>query len=263
MNLGLHGKIALVGGAGKGLGRAAAFSLAREGVKVGLISRTRATLEKTAAEIEAATGSEARAIPADLADRDQAVEAARAAVRLFGRVDILVNNAGGPPSGQFLDFADADWDRAFQLNLMSAISLARELVPGMKARGFGRIVNITSLAVKQPLDGLILSNAIRAGLHGWAKSLSNELAPFGITVNNILPGYTLTDRVGSLAAVLAQKQGTTPEAVIAGWEAGIPMKRLGRPEDLGDLAAFLASEQAGYITGTSILIDGGAYKGLM
>ena len=263
MNLGLKGKVALIGGAGKGLGKAVAFSLAREGVKTALVSRTSETLENTAEEIRKKTRNTVWTIPADLSDQDEAVEAAQTALQVFGRVDILVNNAGGPPAGQFLDFDEEDWMRAFQLNLMSAVSLTREIIPGMKDRGFGRILNITSIAVKQPMDGLILSNSIRAGVHGWAKSLSNEVAPYGITVNNILPGYTLTDRVHSLAGAMAEKQGTTPEAIIESWEAGIPMKRIGRPEDLGDLAAYLASEQAGYITGMSVLIDGGAYKGLM
>jgi len=263
MDLGLGGKVAFVGGASKGLGRAAALALAREGAKVVVAARTRDSLEKTAADISRETGAEVRAMPVDLSRSGQVRTTIKTVLKDFGRVDILVNNAGGPPSGTFLDFGDDAWEAAFRLNLMSAVILARAVVPGMRDQGWGRIINLTSIAVKQPLDGLILSNSIRTGLHGWAKTLSNELAPCGITVNNVLPGFTLTDRVRSLARVQAEKEGVGPEEVMGRMEQAIPMKRLGRPEDVGDLVAFLASEQAGYITGVSIHIDGGFYSGLM
>jgi len=263
MDLGLGGKVAFVGGAGKGLGRAAARALAREGARVVIAARTRESLEKTAADLSRETGSEVRAVPVDLSRAGQVRTAVKAALKDFGRLDILVNNAGGPPSGTFLDFGDEAWEAAFRLNLMSAVILAREVVPGMRDRRWGRIINLTSIAVKQPLDGLILSNSIRAGIHGWAKTLSNELAPYGVTVNNVLPGFTLTDRVRNLAQAQAEKEGVSPEEVLGRMEQAIPMKRLGRPEDVGELVAFLASEQAGYITGVSVHIDGGFYPGLM
>ena len=263
MDLGLKGKVALVGGASKGLGLAVARSLAREGAAVVMAARSTDVLDKAAQETARDTGAEVLAQAADLSDAEQARGLAKAALQRFGRVDILVNNAGGPPSGQFLDFSDADWEAAYRTNLMSAVVLSREVVPGMKERKWGRIINLTSIAVKQPLDGLILSNAVRAGVHGWAKSLANELGPYNITVNNVLPGWTLTDRVRSLVQTRAEKENRTPEDILEETSRVIPMQRLGRPEDLGDLTAFLASEQAGYITGVSIPIDGGFYKGLM
>ena len=263
MDLGLKGKVALVGGASRGLGLAAAESLAREGARVIITARSKDQLEAAAARIAQNTGAAVEARPADLSRPGEAAGLARETVRDFGRVDVLVNNAGGPPGGAFLDFSDQDWEAAFQLNLMSAVNLTREVIPGMKERQWGRIINLTSIAVKQPIDGLILSNAIRAGVHGWAKSLANEYAPHGVTVNNVCTGYTLTERVRSLAEARAAQEGITPESVIAGFVASVPMKRLGRPEDLGDLVAYLASEQAGYITGASIPIDGGYYRGLL
>ncbi|MDY6851689.1 MAG: SDR family oxidoreductase [Thermodesulfobacteriota bacterium] len=263
MDLKLEGKVAFVGGASKGLGRATAAALADEGAKVVISARNRETLRATAGSISRETGNEVMAAPADLSRPDQVRAAIKDVLDDFGRVDILVNNAGGPPVGAFMEFTDEAWEAAFRLNLMSAVTLAREVVPGMKDRRWGRIINLTSIAVKQPLGGLILSNSIRAGVHGWAKSLSNELAPLGITVNNILPGYTLTDRVRSLARTQAEKEGTKVDEMLARMEEVIPMKRLGKPEDVGGLVAFLASEQAGYITGASIQIDGGFYAGLM
>lgn len=263
MDLKLDGKVAFVGGASKGLGRAAAAALANEGAKVVISARNRETLQATADSISRETGNEVMAAPADLSRPDQVRAAVKAVLDDFGRVDILVNNAGGPPVGAFMEFTDEAWEAAFRLNLMSAVTLAREVLPGMKDQRWGRIINLTSIAVKQPLDGLILSNSIRAGVHGWAKSLSNELAPLGVTVNNVLPGYTLTDRVRSLARTQAEKEGAKVNEMLARMEEAIPMKRLGRPEDVGDLVAFLASEQAGYITGASIQIDGGFYAGLM
>ncbi len=263
MDLGLKDKIALVGGGSKGLGRAAAMALAQEGAKVVIISRTEDVLGETAETIHRETGAEVTARPADLSLADQARRIVRETIDGYGRLDILVNNAGGPPTGQFLDFGEDDWAAAFRTNLMSAVTMAGEALPSMKEHQWGRIINLTSIAVKQPLDGLILSNAVRAGVHGWAKSLANEVASLNITVNNVLPGYTLTDRVRSLAGQRAEQEGISTEQVIGQWENNIPMKRLGRPEELGSLVAFLASNQAAYITGVSIPIDGGFYKGLM
>jgi 3-oxoacyl-[acyl-carrier protein] reductase len=209
------------------------------------------------------TGGEVLALPADVSDAGQAKAFVRKAIDHFGTADILVNNAGGPPAADFLDIDEELWEKGFRLNLLSTILMTREVVPVLKAKRWGRIINMTSISVKQPIDGLILSNTVRSGVIGLAKSLSNELAPFNITVNSVCPGYTLTDRVRSLAAAIAEKEGTTPEAVIGRWEASIPMKRLGTPEEFSALVAFLASARSGYITGAAIQIDGGWYKGVM
>ncbi|HOH73809.1 MAG TPA: SDR family oxidoreductase, partial [Syntrophales bacterium] len=174
-----------------------------------------------------------------------------------------VNNAGGPPAMNFLEIDDTMWTNGFRLNLLSTIVMTREVVPVMKEKRWGRIINMTSIAVKQPIDGLILSNTVRSGVIGLAKTLSTELAPFNVTVNSVCPGYTLTDRVRNLAKVVGEKEKVAPEAVIKRWEATIPMGRLGTPEEFAALVTFLASEQAGYITGAAIQIDGGWYRGVM
>ncbi len=263
MDLGLKGKAALVAGGSMGLGRAVALELAREGAKVAIGALDDPHLGEAAELIRRETGGEALAVPADVSDAAQAKGLVRRTIDHFGTLDILVNNAGGPPSADFIDIDETLWEKGFRLNLLSTILMTREAVPVMKAKRWGRIINMTSISVKQPIDGLILSNTIRSGVIGLAKSLSNELAPFNITVNSVCPGYTLTDRVRNLARTTAEKEGTTPETVIGRWEASIPMKRLGTPEEFAALVAFLASERSGYITGAAIQIDGGWYKGVM
>jgi 3-oxoacyl-[acyl-carrier protein] reductase len=263
MDLGVKNKVALVAGGSMGLGKAVAMTLSREGAKVAIGSLDDAYLPAAAEEIRQATGGEVLAIPADVTDMEQAKQFVRKAMGHFGTVDILVNNAGGPPSTTFLEIDDKLWEYGFRLNLMSTIVMTREAVPVMKEKKWGRIINMTSIAVKQPIDGLILSNTVRSGVIGLAKSLSNELAPFNITVNSVCPGYTLTDRVRNLAKATAEKEKTTPEAIIKRWESSIPMGRLGTPEEFASLVAFLASERSGYITGAAIQIDGGWYKGIM
>lgn len=263
MDLGLKGKAALVAGGSMGLGRAVALELAREGAEVAIGALDDPYLNEAAELIQRETGKKPLAIPVDVSDAAQAKGAVRRTIDHFGGLDILVNNAGGPPSADFLDIDDALWERGFRLNLLSTILMTREAVPVMKDKRWGRIINMTSISVKQPIDGLILSNTVRSGVIGLAKSLSNELAPFGVTVNSVCPGYTLTDRVRTLARTTAAKEGTTPEAVIGRWEASIPMKRLGTPEEFAALVVFLASERSGYITGAAIQIDGGWYRGVM
>ena len=263
MDMGLMGKVAFIAGGSKGLGKAVALEMSREGARIAICSRDNPALPAAVEEIKAATGGEVIGIPADVSDVEQAGAFIRKGIEHYGTVDILVNNAGGPPSMQFLEIDDESWLQAFRLNLMSTIAMTREAVPVMKEKGWGRIVNIASVSVKQPIDGLILSNTIRMGVVGLSKTLSNELAPFNITINNVCPGYTMTDRVKSLAAVVAEKDGSTPESVVARWESTIPMKRLGTVEEFSALVTFLASERAGYITGASIQIDGGWYKGSM
>ncbi len=263
MDLGLRGKAVFVAGGSDGLGKAAAMEMAREGARVAICGRDDRKLARALEEIKEAAGAEIIGIPADVSKPEEARNFIRKGLDYFGTVDVLVNNAGGPPSKTFLEIDDDLWLQGFQLNLMSAVVMTREAAPKMIEKRWGRIVNITSIAVKQPINGLILSNTVRAGVIGLAKTLSNEFAPYNITVNNVCPGYTLTERVRSLSRVVAEKEGAAPEAVIGRWESEVPMGRLGTPEEFAALVAFLASERAGYITGASIQIDGGYYKGLM
>lgn len=263
MDLGLKNKVAIVAAASKGLGRAVALELAAEGSKIAICSRSREQVHQTAEYIHAETGAEVYYEQADVTRPDEIRTFVTNTVNRFGNIHILVTNAGGPPSGLFVSLRPQDWVHAFHLNLMSVINLCSEVIPYMQRNKWGRIINITSIAVKQPVDGLILSNSIRAGVVGFAKTLSNELAPYNILVNNVCPGYTRTERVEELSAAIAERKGVSKDAVVGAWEDSIPMARLGRPEEFAALVAFLASERASYITGTSIPVDGGAVKGLL
>jgi 3-oxoacyl-[acyl-carrier protein] reductase len=263
MDLGLKGKVALVAAASRGLGRAVAEELAAEGAALVLCSRNAETIKETGSEIGRATGAEILALPCDVSRTDEVVRLVQSGVARFGRIDILVTNAGGPPAGKFESFSLDQWEAATRLTLFSAIELSRQVLPGMKERRWGRILNITSIAVKQPVDNLILSNSLRAAVTGFARTLANEVATSGITVNNIMPGYTRTERVEELAGMMAKKEGITPAEFIARWEKEIPMRRLGEPREFAALAAFLVSERASYITGTSIPVDGGWIRALL
>jgi 3-oxoacyl-[acyl-carrier protein] reductase len=263
MDLKLKDKVALISGGSMGLGRAVAIALSREGAKVAISALDDPQLPEAAEIIRKETGGEVFTIAADVSDMDQARGFVQSSIDHFGTIDILVNNAGGPPSINFMDISDDLWMQGVRLNLMSTIAMTREAIPVMKKKNWGRIINMTSISVKQPIEGLILSNTVRSGVIGFAKTLSTELAPFNITVNNVCPGYTMTDRVKNLAITIAQKEGITPEEVIGRWEADIPMKRLGTAEEFASLVAYLASEGAGYITGAAIQIDGGWYRGIM
>ena len=261
MDLGLKGKVALVAAASKGLGKAVAMELASEGARVAICARNEDTLRAAADEIGTKARSEVLAVVADVTVAEDVEGLVADTLTHFHHIDILVNNAGGPPAGYFLDFGDEDWQAAFELNLLSTVRLIRAVLPGMRQRRWGRVVNITSVAVKQPVDNLILSNAGRSGVVGLAKTLATQLAAEGITVNNVCPGYTLTDRVRSLAQAQAQRDGLTTDQVLARFANDVPMARLGQPEELAALVAFLASERAGYITGQSIAVDGGYVRG--
>jgi 3-oxoacyl-[acyl-carrier protein] reductase len=263
MDLGLKGKVAFVAGGSQGLGKAVAMELCREGARVAICALDDPELPKAVEEVRQATGEEIIGFPADLSSAEQARGFIRKGIEYFGTVDILVNNAGGPPDRTFLEVDDDQWNLGIRLNLLSTIIMSREVVPTLMEKRWGRIINMTSISVKQPIDGLILSNTVRSGVIGFAKTLSNELAPYNVTVNNVCPGYTMTERVRKLAIDVAEKRGSTPEAIIKGWESLIPMGRLGTPEDFAALVTFLASERSGYITGASIQIDGGYYKGIM
>ena len=263
MDLGLKDRVALVVASSRGLGRAVAAELAAEGARLVLCARGRAALEDTRAAIAKATGADVVAVVADLGEPAGVDAALGAATEAYGRVDILVTNSGGPPAGPFETHDQAAWDQAIRLNFESVVRLSRGVLPGMKARRWGRIINITSIAVKQPVDNLILSNAVRAAVTGFAKTLANEVAPFGVTVNNVMPGYTRTARLEELAERIAQTTGVTPAEAAATWEAQVPMGRLGEPEEFAAMVAFLASDRASYVTGTSVPVDGGWIKTLV
>lgn len=263
MELGLRGKVAFVAAASKGLGRAIAEELAAEGANVAICARGADALGEAAKTIGGRHGVEVLALPGDISDPRQVDAMIQSAIGRFGKIDILVTNAGGPPSGNFESLTAEMWRRAAELTLLSVVNLVRAVLPGMKERGNGRIINVTSIAVKQPVAGLMLSNSLRAAVTGFAKTLANEVAPLGITVNNILPGYTRTERVVELAEAASKREGITSDAALSRWESEIPMGRLGEPEEFASLAAFLASDRASYITGQSIAVDGGWIRGLV
>ncbi len=262
MDLGLSGKVAVVVASSRGLGRAAAEELAAEGARVVICARGAEALEETRAAITA-TGGEIVAVPVDTSNPDDLESLITVAETSFGPVDILVTNGGGPSPGTFDEVDDAAWDAAVAGTLSSVVRLCRRVLPGMREKGSGRIINITSIAVKQPVDGLILSNAVRAAVTGFARTLANEVASQGITVNNVMPGFTWTERVDELADKQAAFAEATRDEVIAGWKAAIPAARLGEPNELAALIAFLASSRAAYITGQSIPVDGGWIRSLV
>jgi 3-oxoacyl-[acyl-carrier protein] reductase len=262
MDLGIQNKVALVAASSSGLGKAAAFQLSREGVKLAICARNEANLSKAREDIAAETGGVVQAYPIDVTQKDQVESMVADIVTSLGSLDILVCNAGGPPAGFVDDFTPDDYRKAVELNLMSTISLCYEAVPHMKKNRWGRIVCIASVSAKQPIANLILSNTARAGVLGFAKSLSEQVAPYGITVNAVCPGYTKTERVGDLAQSFADSGKGTPEDFYKMIEASIPMNRLGTTEEFAHTVAFLASEGAGYITGVALQIDGGYIKGL-
>ena len=258
MDLGLTGKAALIGGASRGIGRAVAMALAREGCNVAICARTPDALDAAAQDIRQETDAEVLAIKCDMASNDDIRRFVKDAVTAFGKLDIVVNNAGGPPMGKFESLSDDYWEHALAQNLMSVVRTTREALPHLKRSGSGRIINVTSVAVKQPIDGLMLSNSARLGVVGLAKTLSRELAADGITVNNVCPGNIATERLISLIEQRSKELGITLEKSVSAEEGRIPMGFLGQPEDVANLVVFLASAQARYITGTTIQVDGGS-----
>ena len=262
MDLGLTGKVAVVAAASSGLGRATAMELAAEGARVAINARNEEQLRDTAVEIQSKTGAEVMAIAGDVTREELVRQLVSETRSKFGSVDIVVANAGGPPAGFFDDFSAQHYRDAVELNLISTINLCREAVPHMRERGWGRIVAITSIAAKQPVENLILSNTARAGVLGFMKSLSQQIAADGITVNTVCPGYHLTERLTSLSALIAKNEGVSVEDLYARWAASTPMKRIGDPKEFAAVVAFLCSERASYLTGTVIQVDGGAYRAL-
>jgi 3-oxoacyl-[acyl-carrier protein] reductase len=263
MDLGLKGKIAIVTASSRGIGRATAEILAAEGARITICARTAAAVASAAEQIRGRTGAEVLALEADVTRAEDIERIVARTVEAYGTVNILVNNAGGPPAGTFDEVADGAWQVAFELTLLSVIRMTRAVLPHMRRAGGGAIINLQSTSVKVPLDNLILSNTIRTGVIGLAKSLSLELGRDNIRVNNVLPGAIRTDRQQEMLARQSARSGKSVEEIVRLREAAIPLGRFGEPEDLGNLIAFLASERARYVTGVTVQVDGGLVRSLM
>ena len=257
MDLGIKGKVALVAAASQGLGRAVAEELAIERASLVICARGQERLDESCNSIREHTGAEILGVAGDLSQLADIERIVSKGIERFGQIDILVTNTGGPPAGTFESLSRENWNDAVNNLLFSVVELTRLTLPGMKQRRWGRLLNVTSIAAKQPVENLLLSNCVRAGVTGFAKTLANEVAEYGVTVNNIMPGFTATERVEELAGTLATREGVDASVIRARWEAEIPMKRLGSPREFAALAAFLVSERASYITGSSIAVDGG------
>lgn len=262
MNLGIKNRTAIVAASSKGLGKSVARGLASEGVNLTIFSRTEKEIDSTAREISDEFNVKVIPVKADVSDINDIDRVVNTTINEFSRIDILVNNAGGPPFGFLEDFDLKDWNDALKLNLLSTIYMTKKAIPSMKKNRWGRIINITSISVKQPIDGLILSNTSRAGVTGFAKTVSNEYGKYNITVNNVCPGRIFTDRIKDLAKKRAENLNVSYESALEQMNNDIPLERIGTPEEFADLVVFLASERASYITGNTIQIDGGLNKGL-
>lgn len=263
MELGLKGRVAIVAAASKGMGKACALGLTAEGARVTMCARTEAELIAAANEVREQTKSEVLAVPADVTKLADIQRVVSRTVETFGGVDILVTNAGGPPLGVFDEMTDAQWQAAFELNLLSTVRLIREVLPHMRKKRCGRIINIQSSSVKQPIDGLILSNAIRPGVVGLAKTLAGELAKDNILINTVCPGRILSDRLRSGIAYRAREAGKSFEEYLPTFVTDIPLGRIGSPEEFANMVVFLASERASYITGVTVQVDGGLIRGVL
>ena len=263
MDLGINGKIALVTAASRGLGRGCAEQLAAEQCRVAICSRDEAAAKQAAEEIAGQTGAEVLGLGADVSKAENIGRLLEDVKQSLGDPEILVTNAGGPPPGTFASTALEEYEKALNLNLMSAVNLIHGVTPSMKANGWGRIIAITSISVKQPIANLLLSNMARAGLTGFLKTIATELAPFGITVNALLPGTHKTSRIDQLMKDTAARANKPEKEVYQEMMDAIPCKTLGNPADFGAAAAFLAGTRARYITGQNLLIDGGRYGGLL
>ena len=257
MDLGLKDCRAFIAGASRGLGKACAKALADEGARIFICSRNAGELTRTAAELGAVGYS-----AADLSRTEEVKRAIAEAIAALGGLDCLVTNAGGPPTAPFEKASDDDWDVAYRLNLLSAVRLIRDALPALKSSGRGRIVNLTGYGVKEPISDLVVSDSIRAGVTVMAKTIASDLAPYAITVNNIAPGPIMTDRLAEILAARAKSWGITPEEQSKRLSETIPVRRIGQPNEIGDLCAYLCSPQAGYITGQTIVVDGGINRSI-
>jgi 3-oxoacyl-[acyl-carrier protein] reductase len=262
MDLGLKGRGVIVAASSQGIGLAAAEAFAREGAQVAMCARNESTLREAAEKIRKETSAEVYDAAVDVTDSARVQHFVEDVAKRFGRIDVCVTNAGGPPAKNFLSISADEWRKAVELNFLSVVHLAKAVIPHMQRHHWGRIITITSVTVKQPVAELTMSNAVRAGVVGLVKSLSNEFGKDGILVNNVAPGYTATERLQELAGVRALAAGATPEQIYQSWAAEIPLRRLGEPKDIADVILWLASERAAYVTGQTVLADGGIYRGL-
>lgn len=263
MDFGLQGKAALVTGASAGMGFAVARGLSAEGARVAIVSRETQRISAAAERIRSATGGDVVALTGDVSRIADVERVVSEAVERLGGLQVLVCNAGGPPAGDLPDLDDDAFARAVDLTFRSAVRLARAALPHLERAAWGRIVNITSITAREPHDGLLLSNCLRPAVHGFAKSLSKEVAPHGITVNCVCPGYTDTERLRELAEVTAARRHVTADDVRAGWKADIPRGKLGRPEEIAAAVLFLCSRDASFVNGVSLLVDGGESHSLL
>ncbi len=262
METGLRNRAAIVAASSKGIGRATALALAAEGANLAICARSRQELDQVAEEARKTHGVEVYTENFDVAEDESVRQFVESAHSRFGRIDVCVANAGGPPAKPFAETTMAEWDRAYQLNLRSVVSFAHAVLPLMQARRWGRFITITSVSVKQPIPELVLSNSIRAGVLGLVRSLATQFGPDNITINNVGPGTTATDRMKELSQRRAQAAGISVEQYSAQLAKDIPLRRVAKPEEVADAIVWLASERASYITGQTILVDGGVYRGI-
>jgi len=262
METGLRGRVTIIAGSSKGIGREAAAAFAAEGCRVAMCARTREKLEAAAQEIRDQSGTDVFTQAVDVTDAAAVHNFVDAVADKFGGVDVCVTNAGGPPAKGFLAASIEEWRKAIDANFLSTVYFAREVIPHMQRKRWGRIITLTSISTKQPVPDLVLSNAVRAGVVGLVKSLANEFGKDGILVNNVGPGYTATDRLKELARARSSAQNKSEDDIFATWASDSALKRIAEPKEVADTIVWLASERASYITGQTILVDGGAYKGL-
>jgi len=262
MDTGLKNRVAIVAASSQGIGRATAEALAAEGCRIAMCARNAPALKAAADKIRKQYSVEVLDQTLDVTDADAVHRFVDAVVAKFGAADICVTNAGGPPAKGFLAASLEEWRKAVELNFLSTVYFAREVIPHMQRKRWGRIITITSITTKQPVADLVLSNAVRAAVVGLVKSLANEFGKDGILVNNVGPGYTATDRLKELAKSRSAALGKSEKEIFEGWAADAPLQRLGEPREVAETIVWLASERASYITGQTVLVDGGLYKGL-
>jgi 3-oxoacyl-[acyl-carrier protein] reductase len=262
MDLGLKNRVALVAASSQGIGRATAEAFAAEGCRVAMCARNEKTLQSAAEKVRKQYSAEVLAQAFDVTDAKAVKQFVAEMAEKFGGVDICVTNAGGPPAKGFLVATLEEWQRALETNFLSTVYFAREVIPHMQRKHWGRIITLTSITTKQPVNDLVLSNAVRAAVVGLVKSLANEFGKDGILVNNVGPGFTATDRLKELAKASASSSGKGEQEILDAWAADAPLKRLGEPREVAETIVWLASERASYITGQTVLVDGGMYKGL-